>query len=844
MYMLFDGEGRIFLVELLAPVGSWESLVAAVESGANAVYLAGQMFGARAYASNFDEELLKKAIEFAHMRQVRVHVTVNTIVGDEEMVQLANYLRFLYEAGADAVLVQDFGVVKLAREVVPELPLHASTQMTVHNLAGVQELERLGFSRVVLAREVSLPDIEYICANSKAEIEVFVHGALCISYSGQCLMSSMIGGRSGNRGRCAQPCRLPYTLVDKDDKDVLAKADAGQYLLSPRDLKAIDVLPDLIKAGVASLKIEGRMKRPEYVATVVDAYRRSVDSCLAAALPYQVEMADQKNLLQIFNRDFTAAYLTGKPSREMMSDRRPNNRGVLAGRVVRYDMKTKQVTIKLAEELNINDIIDFWVKVGGRVTATISEMWVGGKKVSRAEGNQEVSFALNTPVRDHDRAFKVFDAAMMDRARAFFNTGAPVRRIDLAARVEAAIGQPLRIAVMDADGYKGYGETDFIGEKALKRPLNEDTVRKQVERLGTTVYHLAELTCDIKGEVMVPVSEINEARRKAVEMAMQARLEPFERPVLPPTVDVRQRYFSCPRRSVKTAAALVVHVDTVAKVKAALAAGADRILFGGESYHHENITPAMYREAGELAREAGKKINFNTPRIVRQGQWEGFKRQLEMFAELRPDQINVHNIGGIALAREITDISLQADFSLNIYNHLALAFLQECGVDAAVLSPEMTLAQVEQVAKLSPLPLECIVHGNLELMVSEYCAMGSFLGGLDKGACTQPCTKQSYWLKDRKEEHFPLVTDQYCHMHVLNGKELSMMPHVMKFGPLGIDRVRIEGKYMDANQVRKTTKIYRELLDLGGDHPLFRGGEMEKAEGGQITRGHYFRGVL
>ncbi|MFC2287345.1 MAG: peptidase U32 family protein, partial [Selenomonas sp.] len=349
------------MIELLAPAGSREALTAAVESGADAVYLAGNMFGARAYADNFDEEGLREAITFAHSRDVRVHVTVNTIVRDEEMAALSRYLRFLYEAGADAALVQDLGVYRLARQAAPDLPLHASTQMTVHNLEGVLLLQEMGFERVVLSRELSLEDIRYITAHCQVEIETFVHGALCVCYSGQCLMSSMIGGRSGNRGRCAQPCRLPYTLVDETGADVLGK-DAGQFLLSPKDLKTIELLPELLESGIASLKIEGRMKRPEYVAVVVDAYRRAIDAVEAGrGLPSAAE--DEKALAQIFNRDFTTAYLKGRPGRTMMSESRPNNRGLLVGRVLENDRTAGRVKLKLSGDLAEGDQLDFWVKV-------------------------------------------------------------------------------------------------------------------------------------------------------------------------------------------------------------------------------------------------------------------------------------------------------------------------------------------------------------------------------------------------------------------------------------------------------------------------------------------------
>lgn len=267
-------------IELLAPAGSWEALEAAVNAGADAVYMGGKAFGARAYASNFDREEMAKAVYFAHMHRVRLYITVNTLVDDSELEELADYLLFLNNVGVDGIIVQDLGVIRLARRIVPQLPLHASTQMTITNSGGVEFATGAGMERSVLARELSLKEIEAACAKG-ADIEAFIHGALCVCYSGQCLMSSLIGGRSGNRGRCAQPCRLPYHLLNGKGEDMLAGRDAGQYLLSPKDMNTLSVLPQLIDAGVMSYKIEGRMKRPEYVAVVVDAYRRAIDSCLA-----------------------------------------------------------------------------------------------------------------------------------------------------------------------------------------------------------------------------------------------------------------------------------------------------------------------------------------------------------------------------------------------------------------------------------------------------------------------------------------------------------------------------------------------------------------------------------
>lgn len=827
------------MVELLAPAGSREALVAAVENGANAIYLAGNAFGARAYASNFDREALREAIHFAHLRKVAIHVTVNTIVADEEMGPLRDYLRFLYEAGADAVLVQDLGVARVAHETVPDLPLHASTQMSVSSLEGVRALAELGFTRVVLARELSLKEIRHICAHAPVEIETFMHGALCVCYSGQCLMSSMIGGRSGNRGRCAQPCRLPYTLVDEKGQDVLGDK-AGSYLLSPRDLSTIDVIPDLIEAGVSSLKIEGRMKRPEYVATVVRTYREAIDTYYAGK-GYAVTQEERDDLAQIFNRDFTTAYLEGRPGKAMMSDRRPNNRGLLIGRVTAYDWDRRIVTVKLSGRLGLGDQVDFWVKVGGRVTATISALTdAKGRAVEEGQAGDIVSFAIPSAVRDHDRVFKVYDARLMERAKETYASGAPVRRIPVAIAVRAAIGEPLTVTLCDAEGHRGEGRTDFIGESARKRPLSEEIIRKQVSRLGTSVYEMKSLHCDIAGEVMVPMSEINEARRKAVEALDALRLKEIEAREHRPEPKFTDRI----ARPTPKKARFLVAVDTLGKAEAALAAGADGILFGGESYEHRVIAPEEYERAWQMAREAGARIDFNTPRIVHDGQQKHVERLLAAFAAFPPDAVHVHNIAMLALVRRLTDFAIHADYSLISYNKQTLAFLKDYGASGATLSPELTAKEIRQLAKESPLPLTCIVHGRLELMVSNYCVTGSFLGGCGEGPCTQPCTRGHFALKDRKDALFPLAMDQFCHMHVLNSKVLSMMPHAMKFRAAGIETMQIEAKAMGEKEIAAIVKAYRKAMAFPEEPAEAQLSWIHEQEGKDITRGHYFRGVL
>ncbi|MGP1367293.1 MAG: DUF3656 domain-containing U32 family peptidase [Schwartzia sp. (in: firmicutes)] len=828
------------MVELLAPAGSREAFVAAIENGANAVYLAGQHFGARAYAANFDEAALREAIRFAHLREVAVHVTVNTIVADEELGALAEYLRFLYEAGADAILVQDLGAARLARQVVPDLPRHASTQMTVHNLAGVQALERLGFSRVVLARELSLAEIRHICRHSRAEIEVFAHGALCVSYSGQCLMSSLIGGRSGNRGRCAQPCRLPYTLVDANGRDVLGQA-AGQFLLSPRDLNTVDLLPDLIEAGVDSLKIEGRMKRPEYVAVVTKVYRRSVDAALKKEASRASGEEDHRALVQIFNRDFTTAYLTNSPGRAMMSDRKPNNRGLLVGRVISYDKEKQRVTVKLVEEIHRGDEIDFWVKVGGRATVSVTEIEdEKGRPMALGRKGETVRLPLKQPVGAHDRLFRVYDAALMETARQTFQAGAPVRRFPIRVHLHAAVGAPVSVRMTTATGNSVTALSDFVAVAAEHRALTYETAYKQMARLGATVYALAEFTADIAPDVMVPVSVLNDLRRRGTELLDAVRLKRYARPPLASLTLTKE---SAAQRLRGAQAKLMVSVDSVETARKVLDAGADGILFGGDVWHHALLSADDYRLAWEMARKKGKIIRFNTPRVLRDAWLPWFKSLLEAFRDFPPEGLNVHNLGVLALARDYTDIPLQSDFSLIVYNRMAAAELKSLGVERVTLSPELNFRQIEVLAKECPLPLEAIVDGYLELMLSAYCATGSFLGGVGEGTCSVPCREQRYFLRDRKDALFPLVTDGFCQMHVLNSQPLSMLPHLKRLTALGIDRVRIEGRYEEGRSLGSVVERYSAFL-RSGRLTEEEEKQYQTVERMSFTRGHYFRGVL
>lgn len=340
-------------VELLSPAGDMDCVKAAVQNGADAIYVGASSFSARASAANFSLEELREVINYAHIRNVKVHLALNTLIKNNEFNNALSIAEKAYEMGIDAILVQDIGLATTLINAFPKLPIHASTQMTVHNLSGVQALERLGFKRIVLSREMSLPEIEYICRNTKLEIETFIHGALCISYSGQCLFSSLVGGRSANRGKCAQPCRLPYNLM-QDDSII----DNG-YLLSPRDLCGLDFLPSLIEAGVKSFKIEGRLKSPEYVAVVTRIYRKYIDLYFSSN-PYEVNLKDRKDLLQVFNRgNFSAGHLDNHANHDLVYKEKQNNMGIYIGNVANYNSKNGHVTLNLNDFLAVGDSITF-----------------------------------------------------------------------------------------------------------------------------------------------------------------------------------------------------------------------------------------------------------------------------------------------------------------------------------------------------------------------------------------------------------------------------------------------------------------------------------------------------
>lgn len=837
--------------ELLAPAGNWESLVAAVENGADAVYLGGTLFSARHSAGNFEHEEIERAVYFAHVRGVKVYVTVNILLDEQELPQAVRFLHFLQTCGADAVLVQDLGLAGMARQVIPELPVHASTQMTIHNLPAARFLKEHGMSRVVLARELPLNEISEIARLSGLEVEVFVHGALCVCYSGQCLMSSLIGGRSGNRGRCAQPCRLKYALVDDAGRSLVDPAQTGEYLLSPRDLNMSGHLPDLVKAGITALKIEGRMKRPEYVATVVRIYRELLDRAVSDG-NFSICPEDARQLAQVFNREFTTGYFYGHPGRELMSWKRPNNRGVRLGRVKGFNRNNHLAEVILENPLRVGDGIEVWVTDGGRAVGKVSRIMLGGKSVERAPGKAVVELDINGRVFPGDRVFKTHDADLIERARASFTSPKEVKKIPLAFTVTARVGEALRVSVQDPAGFTGEAATVSPATEAVNRPLTFAYLEKQLDRLGNTPFGLSSLDCRLDGQVMVPVSELNEARREAVAQLETRRAAGSRGKAVPEEVFSRRLSQALARdlAAGSTYAArtvLSVSVGDLPSLRAAVKAGAGEVHLGGEQFRSKPLlTLDDIRAGSETCRQSGVRFILSSPRIMREQELEDFCRLLEGASDNWLDGLLTGNLGLIRKAREITGVPVFADFPLHTFNHAAALFLKEAGVNRLTLSPELTLEQVRRLVPLLPVPAEVIVHGALLLMVSEYCAPGCLLGG-GEIACGGACHSLQCGLKDRKGVIFPVETDRHCRMHIFNSRDLCVIEDLPALRSAGVSVLRIEGARLGADYVRDVVNSYHTALDLPASQIEEKTARLKdlmlKYSPAGFTKGHYYRGV-
>ena len=810
-----------FIMELLAPAGTMENFMAALESGADAIYLGGKVFNARAHAANFGIDELREAVRLAHILDVSVYVTVNILIGDTELKDLEQYIKDLDSIGVDAIIVQDLAVAEIAKRVAPNIHLHGSTQMTAATLDAVRFYESLGFTRVVLARELSLKEIQHICKHCKAEIEVFVHGALCVCYSGQCLMSSFIGGRSGNRGACAQPCRLPYELLDSKGESVLPKHEA--YLLSPKDLNYSEHMNELVAAGVTSFKVEGRMKKVSYVRQVIGTYREILDDA-------SIHENQRKALASGFNRGFSTAYLEDTVGRQMMTVVAPNHQGKPIGESY---TKKGDVYLSLTEPIEQGSLVKILQSNGSVTYYTVDDEWTCVSdtlyKGRPAEGLAVGQLYLaSTPKNTKSRGLQEF-----------------TRKYDMSVYLSVGSNGETNYTELTAILDSGLSVTvtnKYVPAIANKVPTSLEKVTEQLGRLGNTLFRLSYV--DIPdGPYMWPASVLNALRRDAVTALETAlithHVESWQ--ALQVTGDVDYGFKAQHELSYDTCPMISARVDEIEGVKAAISGGAQKIVFGGDRLSRTPYALSVYDEVARLCAQSDVICTFATPRVVKDDEVEAYKHTLEAIVQAHPDSISIHVPQALLWLRELGYTgAIEADTGLNIFNTPTLHFWEQLHISCVNPSQELTLKQITELAKHSHVPIETMIHGYTEMMISEYCAIASFVGTGSKVNCPMPCVTESYSLKDRKGEIFPLRTDPYCRMHIMNSHEMDMRAYVPMLLQKGISILRIDGRHMKPNYVQDIVSQYVAIANGTMDAPP----KKVDSQGESITRGHYFRGIL
>ncbi len=795
--------------EVLAPAGDIEALRAAVAAGADAVYFGLKSFSARARATNVEEDELDEALAHLHAHGRKGYVAVNTLVFDAELPAVERAIRAAARAGVDALIVQDLGVARLARALAPELPIHASTQMTCTDAGAVELARELGASRVILARELSLDDIAAIRAESEVELEVFVHGALCVAYSGQCLTSEAIGGRSANRGACAQACRLPYELVvDGEKRDTGDRA----YLLSPEDLEASQLVERLVDLGVASIKIEGRLKGPAYVAATTELYRSAVDAAHAKQPP--PGEAQRARALATFTRGSGPGFLGGIDHQRLVEGRACDHRGIELGRALGLTRERGKTYLRLALEapLALGDGLlveggrEGAGEIGGRVWAIVS----GGRELERVERGEALVWlgpdkrveALVPGRRVHKNDDPSLEKAVLAKL-----ASAPARtRLDL--EVRAVVGEPLRVEGLSADGRRAF----VTGEQALEEARNarssEDVLRDKLGRLGDTPFELGSLEIHVEGAPLVPASQLNRLRRELVERLGAQAARSWATTEL--GVDALLAAAMPPDRA-PAPAGIYVLCRNLEQARAARRAGAEGVWL-------DFLELVGLGHAVRTLRDEGPGfIGVAPPRIRKPGE-EKIDRYL---AGLTPDGVLVRGLGALREAGLASDDLLRiGDFSLNVTNRLTAAEVLSRGLSAFTPSFDLDASQLLGLLRTPFGPYaELVVHHPMPLFHMEHCVFARELSsGKDHRDCGRPCEKHQLSLRDRAGMDHPVEADVGCRNTVFHAASQSAASLVAPAREAGVRRFRIELVREDAPTVERTVQAYRALLD-GSESP-------------------------
>ena len=706
-------------IELLAPAGNMEALKAAIQAGCDAVYIGGNHFGARAFSKNFSNEEMVEAINYAHLYGVKVYVTVNTLVYDDEVNAFLEYIEFIHRNNIDAVLIQDLGMFDLLRKTFPNLELHASTQMHIHNLDGVKLMESLGMKRIVLARETSKDDIKEIIKNTKAEIEVFVHGALCISYSGQCLMSSLIGGRSGNRGTCAGSCRLKYDVIDSTNK----KLNKNNYPISTKDLNSLEYIGELIDMGVSSLKIEGRMKSKEYVYKVVSIYRKAIDSYYKYG-KVTIDKDDMLELRKIFNRNYTKGFLNNVDNDDIINDFRPNHQGVQIGKIIDYHNGIAK--IKLSDTITIGSGLRV-ITHNDDVGIVVNNFYVNNKLVKQAYAGDTISIKVNKEVDVNDKVVITLDNAINNKIDKLIDDN--LRKVTIDGKFIAKYNKPCELRLFD-----GKNEVVVKGNnvnKAVNNPTSNDDIISKLNKLGDTVYKYNNLEIDSDDNIFIPLKEINELRRKAINELNNKRLYKYEFMKEKYDIDIpdfkQERLLTC----------LVSNKDTYNKLD--------------KKYDY------VYAE-------------FDCDNLVRK-----LPRVINKYPEYN-NEVMVGEVGGLNKYKEC-----DTDFSLNVVNSYTVAFLHSLGVKRITLSYELNDMQIERL--INDYKKRYRKHPNLELIVSAYEEVM-----ISKFSLNKYYKQDGIYLRDMFGNKFRVKEKNHL-MYIYNYKKRDI--YDTKYYEMGINSLRI-----------------------------------------------------
>lgn len=796
-------------IELLAPVGHREGLLAAVTNGADAIYVGGAAFGARKEAAFSNEELIE-VIKFSHLHHVKVYVTVNTTIFDQELYALKEYIHFLYLNDVDAIIVQDLGVAHLVKQLYPDFELHFSTQMTLHNTKGTQFAKQFGADRVVVARENTLDEIKAMKQAVDIDLEVFVHGALCVCYSGQCLMSSMIGARSGNRGACAQTCRLPYELVDLSTGKTL-DSNVGDFLLSPRDLKTIDEVGELIEAGVTSFKIEGRLKKPEYVATVVKAYREAIDQYLDTRR-VKISKQTHADMEQIFSRGFTKGFLFGDKGQTWMSADRPNHKGIMIGEVV--NVKGKRITINLKSPLEVGDGLRFVGLTHKDQGLQVQKMFVKGNDVKLAHPGHvdlEVPFSLS-------KGMKVYKTTSVSLAKRAEVTEKSVPKIEIYGEVSAKLGEPLKIMAWDNESNMVTVQTEAIFETATNTPLSKDRLKQQLEKTGSTPFRFAYININMDEGITMPISFINQIRRELLEKLEENRTkhylhrQPSE--VVSTISNLETKAFTPP---------LTVSVRNLKQLQVVLNHGIQTI------YYKDIKT---LKKAVELGSEYGVTIIPQLPRIMNDEEIE----QATNIIENLPVQTIMLGEYGMYQALKDKGYTFLTDFAFNINNVQSIEALKQLGISQVTLSYEINQKQMRGLLKQAPLPTEAIVYTRIPMMITKHCPVKL----LNQQEFCRLCLSTPFGLRDRKNKILPLLRTGNCLTEIFNSQHLILIEFINELQNMGVQTFRLEFTNESEATMNEAITAYQAAIQSGKVNVDWL---TQYKNNDDYTKGHYHRGV-